>query len=388
MVDYYKILGVARNATKSDIKKAFHKLSLKYHPDKYEGPESKDKVMERYQAMKTAYETLSDPDKRQMYDKFGADYDKYQGGPNPFANARGGGGNPFGPGGPTMGANFTNLFEQMFRNNGMNPGNMRRPPPGEQRENQDITHTVRLSFAEAYTGIKREVNIRKKTKCKSCNGRGTVSTEYIDECNKCNGQGMYSETRRINAHTVQQTQRTCDQCKGRGSKIREGRECQQCKARRYLINSEPTEITIPPGVDDDFHLQFDGHGHTMYEKPGNLIIVVKVGKPPRNWDRAHNTLKVDYRISLRDAMCGFKKVLRHLDGRELLLIHEGVMQPETTKKIAGEGFKDVRTGKPGDLFVKFIVELPRSFDTAKLKESLPPQESVITHNAMKRVNLS
>lgn len=412
MTDYYAVLGIPRNAKKSDIKKAFHKLSLMYHPDKYTGEESKETVHEKYQNIKNAYDTLSDPDKRKMYDKFGKEYDQFPGAhfmrPN---NAGAGAGsassgpsqnqNPFqntgfqfqGGSAPMPGTEaFTNLFEKMFNNNrNNNSGNNtfpRRPPPGEQQqENQNISHTIRLSFAESYTGVKKEVNIRKKIKCGSCKGRGTINTEYIDDCDKCSGQGVYTETKRLNANTVQQTQKMCDVCKGRGSKIREGRECKECEAKRFVMKDELTEITIPAGVDDDFHLDFNGHGHMMYDKPGNLVIVVKVGKPPKEWERVQNALNVDLHITLKDAMCGFKKVLRHLDGRELLLICETITQPHSVKKIPEEGFKDIQSGKNGDLHVRFIVDLPTSFDKTKLKEALPLQESVVTHDSMKMVLL-
>jgi DnaJ-class molecular chaperone len=324
--DHYSILGVSKKANQSEIKKAFHKLSLKFHPDKYKGKSPEKNVQERYQNIVKAYEILGDSEKRNSYNLYG---DKAE----QFGQHQQHGGNPFGGG-------FQDMFEKMFNQQQRGGGGGSAPP----KEDQTISVEVKLSFAEAYTGITKTASIKRKTLCKECSGRGTPSTEYIDNCSKCQGQGVYMESRRINQFTIQQTQQTCNLCKGKGSSIRAGKECTKCTAGcGYTETSEMTEIPIPKGVDTGFQLMFGGLGHKMYSKPGDLVIITKVGDPPKDWHRNQNDIKIDYHISLGDALFGFKKTLIHLDKRKIQLEHAGVMQSHTTKMIVNEGFKNIKS---------------------------------------------
>lgn len=392
-VDYYKVLGVSKTATQSEIKRAYYKLSLQHHPDKYKGNSPMKKVKERYHSLTTAYETLKDADKRKLYDKYGVDYERV----SQFGASFSG----FGAGRktssnqhyayPSSNEAFANMFEKMFRGF---PGNhfhtsMNRRQKTEQRIDQTIKKHVKISFAEAYTGTNKNVNITRKTKCAGCDGLKAISTEYIDDCSKCDGLGNIVVTKRVNLNTLQQTERPCDQCKGSGTSIRIGRECKECNAKGYTESSELTEVPIPAGVDAGFELCFRAQGHHMYENPGDLYIITQVKHPPSGWSRTQCDLEYEMHITLRDALLGFKKVLRHLDERELLLTCDDVIRPHTLKKISGEGINDLQNNKKGDLHVKFIVDFPLLPPNKELlDQALPKQQPIVEHADMKKINLT
>jgi DnaJ-class molecular chaperone len=376
MSDHYSVLGIAKNTEQSEIKKAFYKLSLKYHPDKYKGNSPDKNVQERYQKIVKAYEILGDADKRKAYDMYGDKAEEHF--RNPFG--QGGGDNPFSNGG------FQDIFERMFtQHRGGGGGGPANPP----KIDQTISINVKLSFAEAYTGLTKTVSIKRQVMCKDCSGRGTPSTEYIDNCNKCQGQGVYMESRRINQFTFQQSQHVCDLCKGKGSSIRSGKECKTCKnGNGYTEETEMTEIPIPKGVDNGFQLMFGGQGHKMYSKPGDLIIVTTIDPPPKDWSRSQNDIKIDYHIPLGDALFGFKKTLIHLDKRRIQLEHSGTLQSHTTKKIIGEGFKNIREESYGNLFVRFIVDYDiKTYNIDILKTALKYVESPNDDSADKSIKL-
>lgn len=389
-MDYYKILGVTKTSTQDEIKKAFHKLSLKNHPDKYSGNSPKAKVHERYQNILSAYDTLRDPEKKELYDRFG---EKYSEMPNARSRNTHTTTQDF-PGGFPEG--FNDIFSKVFGQNGSFRGFPGGQPPNQrpqpQEIDQNIVTEISVTFAEAYTGTKKNVPIKRKIMCSPCRGKGTPSAEYIDDCDKCKGMGVYMQSRRINQNTIQQTQHTCEKCAGKGCCIREGRECETCKGKTFSEATELTEIPIPAGTDTNFQLMFGGQGHRMYEKFGDLIVVTKVSNPPKNWERSQNDLKVDIHITLREALLGFKKVLKHLDEREILLKHENVMTPHTIKRIHGEGFKNIKNESRGDLFLKFIVDFPTHgvINKEHLDKALPddPSSIVIIGDHMKVIELS
>jgi len=381
LMDFYQLLGVPKTASPADIKKAFHLLSLKYHPDKYNGNSPKEEIATRYQKIKTAYETLCNPEKRALYDKYGDRFEDIANQQAPGGFHPGFHGFPGVPPGFAAGASggendpFGDMFRNIFGNapftskNGGPNGRTKAQVP------QNIINEVHVTFAEAYTGTKKNVAITKKSCCETCQGKGTTSSEYIDDCDKCKGRGVYLLTRQINPFTVQQSEQTCDRCKGQGETIRAGKECQNCKGLGHTETTEMTEIPIVAGSDTNFQLMFGGQGHHMYKgNPGNLVVVVKVGPPPAKWERAQNDLKVDVQISLRDALLGFRYLFKHLDGRELVFNHNGVMPSHSVKHIPKEGFPNAKnTHINGDLYVRFIVDFSGPFNAELLNKALPPQ---------------
>lgn len=354
--DYYKTLGVSKNATDADIKAAFRKLAHEHHPDKNKGDDKK------FKEINEAYQTLSDKNKRAQYDQFGS------GGPQ-----FGGGGNPFGGAG---GFDFSNFDFSQFQNGGFNSqggfefdlgdifggafggGGRSRTPRGN-----DIETQVRITFKESVFGVEKTISLNKVSSCRTCSGSGAKPGSKMNACKACNGKGKIAKVQRTILGNMQ-TEVRCDECFGSG-KIPE-EKCSTCRGAGVVRDKSDIVVKIPAGLTNGDTLRMDGNGEAVpHGIPGDLYIHVAI-EPHPTLKRMGNDLIMAREISLADALLGTKVEIETLDGKETLHIPEGSNTGDQLK-IKGKGVVHGR-GR-GDLIVGIRVAMPKRL-SKKAKEAI------------------
>ncbi|KAI8364215.1 hypothetical protein BD560DRAFT_355151 [Blakeslea trispora] len=345
---FYDVLGVSPDASESELKKAYRKLALKYHPDK--NPEAGDKFKE----ISHAYEILSDSEKRQLYDQYGEE------GLN---------------GGPGMGGmDAEDLFSQLF---GGGFGGGRRGPSGPRR-GKDMVHALKVSLEDLYNGKTSKLALQKHILCPKCDGKGGKDGA-VQKCKTCNGQGVRLITRQMGP-IVQQFQQPCDACRGVGETINEKDRCQGCLGKKVTGEKKILEVFIDKGMRDGQKITFAGEGDQAPGiVPGDIIIVIDEKTHP-HFKRQGDDLIYEAKIDLLTALAGGKFAIPHLDERVLIvnILPGEAIKPNELKVIPEEGMPAYRTHTRGHLFVKFTVEFPNPNWTspeniAALEQILPPR---------------
>ena len=339
--DYYEILGVAKGASRDEIKKAFYKMAHKYHPDKKGGNETK------FKEVNEAYQVLSDDDKRSKYDQFGSGFEGF--------SAKGGsawGGEGF---------DFSN-FAQGFQNGDMEfdlndifsdffGGGMsgRRAA----RRGRDISTEIQISFADAIFGTNRKILITKTSNCSECHGSGAKAGTKMETCKHCNGQGRIREAKKTIFGTIANT-KICDTCYGTGEIPKE--ICEKCKGKGVLRREEEVSIVIPMGIRDGEMIRMTGYGEAIARgTAGDLYIKINVIPHPV-FKRDGHDLTMNLNLKLSDALLGAKYPVQTLDGEIEVTIPEGVGINEILR-VRGKGVP-VSRGKRGDLLIKLHIKLP------------------------------
>ena len=324
--DLYKILGVKRDATANDIKHKYRQLSRMYHPDKNKSKEAEEK----YKEINEAYEILHDNKKRRLYDRGGMDaVNRAQ------HEGEGGGMDPF------------DIFSQFFGGGGR-----------RQRENRsdDIKLKVRVTLKDLYMGKEYEFTYTRSAMCPHCRGSGAESYEDVVTCKKCNGQGVIMETRQIGPGFIQQFQKECPKCGGKGKTIK--KVCHECHGHKIVKTLEEMTLYIEKGMETGNEIKFEEFGEEQPDKdPGNLIFIVQE-LPDKLFKREKDNLRYTLEISLRDALLGFEKYITHLDGHKVRVKREGVSQQGDVIKIKGEGMPIHNKGDTGDLFIVLNIKFP------------------------------
>ena len=339
--DYYSILGVDKNATQDDIKKAYRTQVKKCHPDLHPGDE---KAAERFKELNEANEVLSDEKKRKNYDTFGD--------PNGNMGGFGGGASGFsGFGG------FEDIFGDFFGNFGG-----RRSRTQTQTKGEDITLELSLSFLDAAKGCKREISYTRNQPCSSCKGTGAKSGTAYKTCEKCGGTGevQYASGGGF-FRTV--SVRPCDECNGTGKKIIES--CTDCKGKGYIKTTTKLNIEIPAGADTGSYIRKIGYGEASRNggPSGDLIIVMKV-EPSKIFTRKNFDLYVSVPISFKTAALGGKVKIPLIDETIEYTIPEGT-QSGKIFFVRGKGIKTNRG--TGDLYIEILVEVPARLSRAQRK---------------------
>lgn len=343
--DFYATLGVAKNASKDEIKKAFYKLAHKYHPDKKEGDEKK------FKEVNEAYQTLSDDQKRAQYDQFGSQYANMGGGAN-YGQGQGFGG--------FEGFDFSG-FSQGFQNGGMEfdlndifsdffgGGGGR----AQARRGRDISTEIQVSFQDAIFGVTRKVLLTKTSTCNTCAGKGAKAGTKMDTCKSCNGQGKIHEAKRTILGTISST-KVCETCLGSGEVPRE--VCEKCKGKGVLRKEEEISIAVPAGIRNGEMIRMSGMGEAVTKgTTGDLYIKINVAPHPV-FKRDGNDLVMDLNLKLSDALLGAKFPIKTLDGDIEVVIPEGVGINEILR-VKGKGVPNNKT-KRGDLLIKLNIKLP------------------------------
>ncbi len=340
--DYYEVLGVSKDATEDQLKKAYRKLAKENHPDLHPG----DKACEaRFKEINEAYEVLSDADKRAKYDRFGhAAFDPSQG--------YGGGG--FG--------GFGDIFGDIFGFGGGGGGKNSNAP----RKGENLRANVNIKFEEAAFGVKKEVFVTRVEQCPDCKGTGCAEGTTAEVCPDCKGSGQVKTTQRTPFGMMQQNTR-CNKCKGRGKIIHS--PCGTCHGAGSIRRQHKVSISIPAGIDDGQTISLRGQGNSGVNggPAGDLMVTVLV-QPHARFEREGASVLLNQDISFAEAALGAEIEVQTLDGKVKLNIPEGT-QTGTTFRLKGKGIPFLRSGGRGDQFVTVKVAVPKKLTSAQ-KEAL------------------
>ncbi len=342
--DYYEILGINKNASTDEIKKAYKKLALKHHPDK--GGDA-----EKFKEISEAYAVLSDDSKRNQYDQFGhAGFDQRFSQEDIF-----------------RGADFSSIFDEIFGNAGFGGsifdvffGGQRRR--GGERGN-DLSHEIELSFEDAVFGTKKEIRILITEACGKCGGSGAENDDF-ESCSKCDGTGQVRKSRRTMFGMFSSIS-TCDNCEGDGKIIKT--RCRECKGAGLVSNLKKINVDIPAGIDDGNQIRLSGKGDVNRNgrHPGDLYIVVRV-KDHDIFRRDGYDIHLEIPISFYLASAGGDLEIPTLNGKAKLKIPAGT-KSGTMFRLEGKGIKYVNDNGFGDEYVKVTIDVPRKLDNKQKK---------------------
>jgi len=360
--DYYKILGVDKNASQDELKKAFKKAAMEHHPDRPGGNEAK------FKEINEAYQVLGDAEKRKRYDQFGSDFEQ-QGGFGQGMNwedvmraARGQGGQQGGFGGDFGGIDLGDIFGDMF---GFGGGSSRR---GRSR-GRDIQVDLEIDFKEAAFGVERETSLRKQSKCDVCGGNGAEPGSQLEKCKTCGGQGQVMRNQQTFLGTMQ-TVAVCPDCHGRGEKP--VKKCKHCGGNGVLTKNSTVKIKIPAGIDNGQSIRLEGYGEAEAYggQSGDLYVQVHV-RPHKGFNRDGYDVYTESEISYPQAVLGDKIDVETLDGLIKLLVPEGTESGQLIR-VKGRGIKQLQGSNRGDHYVKIKIKVPKrvSKNAKKLLDEL------------------
>jgi molecular chaperone DnaJ len=330
--DYYEILNVSRNANDQELKQAYRKLAIQFHPDKNQGDKEAE---EKFKEINEAYQILSSPDLRARYDRLG------HAGVSSSAAGAGAGFEGF-PG-------FEDILSDLF-GFGDIFGSSRGRRAGPRR-GSDLRYDIEITLEEAYVGLKTKIRIPRLEGCELCSGSGAAAGSTPERCSTCNGKGQV--TRQQGFFSVS---RTCGSCRGTGKVIRD--VCRECRGEGRIERHKTLEVKIPPGVDSGSRLRMTGEGEAgeMGGPPGDLYVMIHV-KRHKLFERHDENLSCAYNISFSQAALGAEIIVPTLDGDEKLKIPEGT-QTGATFKLKGKGMPILGGRGRGDMFVLVQVVTP------------------------------
>lgn len=344
--DYYEVLGVDKNASEDEIKKAYRMLAKKYHPDVNHEPGAEEKFKE----INEAYEVLGDPEKRKTYDQFGfAGMDGAQAG-----NGFGGFSQGF-----TSGSfdDLNDIFSDFFGGGfGGSTRSSRRSADNGPHKGQDVQMRMTISFMDACFGTTKTLDLDVDEKCTACGGTGAASPSDIETCPTCHGSG-YVVTQQRTMLGIMQSQSVCPDCRGSGKRIR--RACPKCGGRGYTREHEQVEVRIPAGIDDGQMLRVAGKGShgTNGGENGDLYIVIHVEEDSR-FVRQDKNIYLNVPVSAVDATLGTNIDVPTIHGDVTMKIPAGT-QDGTQLRLKGQGVPDLHDGRPGDQFCTIQVQIDK-----------------------------
>lgn len=354
--DYYEVLGVKKDATADEIKKAYRKLAKENHPDLHPGDKACE---ERFKEVNEAYEVLSDEEKRKKYDQFGhAAFDPNAGyGAGGFGGGFGGFGD-FGDLGDIFGS-FGDIF-------GFGGGGAQRSNPNAPRKGDNIRSSVSISFEEAAFGCEKEITIGRVEQCPDCKGTGCQPGTTPEVCPDCKGTGTVRTTQRTPFGMVQSTG-ACPKCKGTGKIIHQ--PCKTCRGMGMIRRQHKVKVTIPAGIDDGQAISQRGKGNAGANGgPAGDLLVSVIVRPHARFERDGNSVLLQQPISFAQAALGAEIEVPTLDGNVKMTVPEGT-QPGATFRLRGKGIPYLRGSGRGDQFVTVDVVVPKNL-TGSQKELL------------------
>lgn len=338
--DYYEVLGVSKTANDDEIKKAYRKLSKKYHPDINKEADAEDKFKE----VAEAFEVLSDSQKRAAYDQYGHSSTD----PNFGAGGFGGGFEGFGGG-------FEDIFESFFGGG----GGSRNANPNAPRQGSDLQYTLDLTFNEAIFGLEKNIRFNREDECVTCHGSGAKPGTQPETCQKCHGAGTINVERQTPLGRMMSRQ-TCDECQGSGKIIKD--KCSTCSGAGRMVKNHAVKVTVPAGVEDGQQMRLSGQGEAGYNGGpyGDLYVVFKVEDSPI-FEREGSEIYYTESINFGQAALGDEIEVPTVHGRVKLKIPAGT-QTGTTFRLKGKGAPRLRGAGNGDQQVTVTVETPTNLN--------------------------
>jgi molecular chaperone DnaJ len=340
--DYYEVLGLERSAGAEDIKRAYRKMAVKFHPDKNPGDKTAE---EKFKELGEAYEVLSDPQKRAAYDQYGhAAFDRRAGG---FGRA-GGFHDPFDIFREVFGGG--SIFEDLFGGG--------RPDPTQPQRGDDLRYDMEITFEEAAHGCEKEVTLTKPEACETCSGSGVEAGSRVRTCPVCGGRGQVVSSRGI--FSIAQT---CPQCQGAGQVI--DKPCKSCRGTGRRERTSTIRLRIPAGVDTGSRLRSAGNGEAGRRggPSGDLYVVLHV-QPHEIFQRDGDDLLCEVPVSFVQAALGSEIEVPTLEGKTAIKVPAGT-QPGAMFRLKGKGIRNIQGYGHGDLHVRINVEVPTQLSAAQ-----------------------
>eukprot|EP00123_Amoebidium_parasiticum_P019476 comp25964_c0_seq1/m.47056 comp25964_c0_seq1/g.47056 ORF comp25964_c0_seq1/g.47056 comp25964_c0_seq1/m.47056 type:complete len:401 (-) comp25964_c0_seq1:30-1232(-) len=339
---FYDTFGVAPDATADQLKKAYRKLALKFHPDKNPSPDAAEKFKEiSYQ-----FSVLDDPKKREIYDKYGEQGLKEGGMDSGHFAAE-----------DFISQMFGGGFSSFFGGGGR-----------RQTKGKDIVHELVVSLEQLYNGCTKKLQMRKDVVCNKCDGQGGKN---VTKCQRCNGRGQVMYVRQIGPGMMSQMAAPCDSCRGKGETMAEKDRCKKCDGQKLVEEKKVFEVHVDPGMREGQRITFSGEGdQTPGLPPGDMIIILR----QREHDMFHrqgDDLIMEMSVSLVEALCGFQRPVKHLDDRVVLVtVPAGMVIKEgAVKMVPNEGMPQPRHPElKANLLIKFHVDFPASLSPDQVKQ--------------------
>lgn len=349
--DYYEVLGVNKNATEDELKKAYRKLAKKYHPDA--NPDNKKEAEAKFKEVNEAYENLSDPQKRQMYDRFGHD------GPQGFGGNGGGFYSSQGFDGFSGMGDFGDLgdiFSSFFGGGFGSSSRTSRAKTGPTK-GASLRYDIEITYEEAFSGVEKEISFSRQETCNTCHGTGAKPGTSSTTCSMCGGTGQITQMQTTILGQMQTT-RTCPNCHGEGKIIKE--PCETCRGKGQVKKPVKIKVKIPEGIDDNQTVVLRGQGAAGQKggPQGDLFITVHL-KNHKIYTRKGSNVYCDVPVTITQATLGAEIEVPMLNGKiEKFKIPEGT-QTDTKFRIRGKGFRNGNSNSYGDFIFNVIVKTPK-----------------------------
>jgi len=352
--DYYEVLGVDKNVSDDELKRAYRKLAKKYHPDANQ--DNKKEAEEKFKEVSEAYEVLSDSQKRRMYDQFGHEgpqgFGGGAGGPGGYYSYTSSGFDGFGDFG-----DLGDIFSSFFGGGSGFGGKTARQKSTGPRKGRDLKYSLDVTFEESYLGVKKEITILRDEECLTCHGSKAKPGTKTSTCRACNGTGTIRQT----VSTIlgqMQTTKTCPECNGEGTKIEE--KCTECRGKGTIRKTIKIQVTVPAGIEHGQTVVLRGEGESGIKggPRGDLYIVVSV----RNhsiFKRQGNNVICEIPITFTQATLGADLKIPMVDGKEENYKIPESTQPGTKFVIKGKGFKALNSNYQGDYIFTVMVQIPK-----------------------------
>lgn len=363
--DYYEVLGVDKSASPDELKKAYRQLAKKYHPDL--NPDNAEAEV-KFKEVNEAYEILSNPEKKEKYDRFG-----FAGVDPSYGAGQGGFGGGFGGFGDGMEFDLGDIFGSIFGGGGFGGFGGSRSNPNAPRRGSDISTTIVLTFEEAAKGCTKKVSYQKIELCDECGGSGAAKGSSPQTCPDCNGKGTVNVQQRTPFGVISSS-KTCTRCNGKGTF--NPNPCSRCKGAGRIRKTHQKDVILPAGIDDGQIYPVRGEGNSGINggPAGDLKIGVVV-KPHAYFERDGYNVWYEMKVSIIQATLGDTLRVPTLDGKVEYELPAGT-QPESVFKLKGRGIPVPHSTRRGDQLVKIIVEIPKNLTTEQKEAMLKFNEAM------------